>query len=149
MKALMLIAGVISLTIVLSGLFDSETTGAESSGEGSANGVTRQAKDAADAARRSTIEKKDELERQVRIELETIQGEIRSWQGKTQAMSDEARAELERAIKRLEMRKELARRKLEDLRQTTTSTWARWQEGMVQTLDDLKRAYRDAVAALP
>ena len=150
MKALRLMATVISLTIALSGLFDSETTGAEPSGEGSAvNGMASQAKDVADAARRATIETKDEIERRVRSELETIHGEIRTWQGKTDAMSDEARAELERAIKRLEMRKELARRKLEDLRQTTASTWARWQEGMVRTLEELKRAYRDTVAALP
>lgn len=106
--------------------------------EGTTGRMTKEAKETVEA-----------FEKEARAELGTIQAGITRLQMKTNEASDEARAELEKAIKKLESKKAEARKRIEELHQATASSWSRLRAGMIAALNDARRSYRDALSALP
>ncbi len=56
---------------------------------------------------------------------------------------------VQRMIADLEKKKEVARKRLEELKSAGASAWAGWQRGMSAAVEDLRRSSRKALSHLP
>ena len=68
-----------------------------------------------------------------------MQAKIAELQKKTSAASMEAREEMQKAIQDLEKKKDEARRKLDEVNESTTSAWSTLKDGMAIAVEDLKK----------
>lgn len=111
--------------------------------------IVRDTKEAVEATKQYTIQQKETFQKAVRSELIDLQARIAELQKKTDAVSAEARAEMQKALKELEGKKEEAKKKLEELNESTSSTWGRLKDGMNAAVEDLKKSYKETVSKLP
>lgn len=111
--------------------------------------VARDTKEAVEAAKQYTIQQKEAFQKVIHVELNEMQVKIAVLQKKTSAASVEARAEMQKAIQDLEKKKDEARRKLDDMNESTTSAWSKLKDGMTIAVEDLKKSYKKAVSTLP
>lgn len=121
----------------------------ERSGGSSAAEVSREAKEAIEATKEYTAEQKDAFQKAVKRELEDLQANLKVLQQKTNEASAEARLQLQKAVTKLEQKKEVARKKLEELNAASTLAWSALKEGMNAALQDLKTSYDDTISRLP
>ena len=119
----------------------SEVTGSEK--------IVKETKEAVEATKLYTIEKKEAFERTVQAELHDIQAKITDLQTKTATVSDAARIELQKAIKDLETKKDEARKALNQLHSSTTSAWNGLNDDMNLALERLRKSYKDSLSKLP
>ena len=111
--------------------------------------IEKETKEAVEATRQYTIEKKDAFERAFRAELRDIQVKIADLQNKTATASGEARVELQKAVKDLETKKNAARKTLDELHTATASAWNRLKDDMNLALERLRKSYKDSLSKLP
>lgn len=111
--------------------------------------MVRDTKEAVEATKQYTIQQKEAFQKVIRAELNEMQVKIADLQKKTSAASMEARAEMQKAIQDLEKKKDVARKKLDEVNESTTSVWSKLKDAMAIAVEDLKKSYKEAVSKLP
>ena len=110
----------------------------------------RTAKRPLEATKQYTIQQKEAFEKTVQDELNELHSKDRGATEKDSARPLlEARKDLQKAIQDLEKKKDEARRKFEEVTESTSSAWRLLKDGMTAAVEDLKKSYREAVSKLP
>ena len=111
--------------------------------------VIREAQEAVTASKDYTIQQKDAFQRKVQTELDEIQVRIRQLRGQVKHASAEARADLQKAIKELEKKKDLANKKVKAIHSATASSWEQVKSKTEAAMDDLRDSLKRALSHLP
>lgn len=111
--------------------------------------VIRDTKEAVESTKQYTREQKERFLQTVHAELGDLQIKITELQKKTSVASAEARAELQKAIQDLEHRKNEARKRFDEMNASTSSAWSKMKDGLNESLEDLKKSYRETLSKLP
>ncbi|MFZ1501712.1 MAG: hypothetical protein WAS50_01055 [Nitrospira sp.] len=114
-----------------------------------ADKVIRDTKEAVESTKQYTREQKDSFLQAVQAELGDLQIKMTELQKKTSVASAEARTELQKAIQDLEHRKNEARKRFDELNASTSSAWSKMKDGLNESLEDLKKSYRETLSKLP
>ena len=111
--------------------------------------VIRETQEAATATKDYTIQQKDAFQRKVQTELDQMKVRIRQLRGQVKHTSTEARADLQKAIKELEKKKDLASKKVEAIHSATASSWEQVKSKTEAAMDDLRDSLKRALSHLP
>jgi hypothetical protein len=111
--------------------------------------VIRETQEAATATKDYTIQQKDAFQRKVQTELDEMKVRIRQLHGQVKHASTEARADLQKAIKELEKKKDLASKKVEAIHSATASSWEQVKSKTEAAMDDLRDSLKRALSHLP
>lgn len=111
--------------------------------------VIREAQEAVTITKDYTIQQKDAFRRKVQTELDEMQVRITQLRGQVTHTSAEARADIQKAIKELEKKKDLANKKAEDIHSATASSWEQAKSKTEAMMDDLRDSLTRARSYLP
>jgi ribosome-interacting GTPase 1 len=111
--------------------------------------VIRETQEAVTATKDYTIQQKDAFQRKVQTELDEMKVRIRHLRGQVKHASAEARADLQKAIKELEKKKDLASKKVEAIHSATASSWEQVKSKTEAAMDDLRDSLSRALSYLP
>ena len=111
--------------------------------------LVRDTKDTVEATKQYTLQQKEAFQKTIQVELNEMQVKIADLQKKTSAASAEARGEMKKAVQDLEKKKDVARKKLEEVNESTSSAWSTLKDGMTTAVTDLKKSYHEAVSKFP
>ena len=103
---------------------------------------------ATDAAAKASKEKQSYLQKTDK-EIQDWTTKIKSLQERSETSGAKTREEIDRHIKTVKEDLEADRKKLEELRSSSTNAWESLHKGLDRTLDDVKRHYQKAVSATP
>jgi hypothetical protein len=133
--------GLLSMPVVVAaGASDKPVTG---------DTVIREAQEAVTATKDYTIQQKDAFQRKVQTELNEMNVRIRHLRGQVKHASVEARADLQKSIKELEKKKDLASKKVEAIHSATASSWEQVKSKTEAAMDDLRDSLNRALSDLP
>jgi ribosome-interacting GTPase 1 len=133
--------GLLTIPVVLpAGASDKPVTG---------DTVVREAQEAVTATKDYTIQQKDAFQRKVQTELDEMQVRIRQLRGEVKHVSGEARVEIQKAIRELEKKKDLASKKVEAIQSATASSWEQVKSKTEAAMDDLRDSLTRARSYLP
>jgi ribosome-interacting GTPase 1 len=111
--------------------------------------VIREAQEAVTATKDYTIQQKDAFQRKAQTELDEMKVRIRQLRGQVKHASAEAQADLQKAIKELEKKKNLASKKVEAIHSATASSWEQVKSKTEAAMDDLRDSLNRALSYLP
>ena len=111
--------------------------------------VIRETQEAVTATKDYTVQQKDAFQRKVQTELDEMQVRITQLRGQVKHASAEARADIQKAIKELEKKKDLAQKKAEDIHSATASSWEQVKSKTSAAMDDLRESFNRAKSHLP
>lgn len=111
--------------------------------------VIRETQEAVTATKDYTIQQKEAFQRKVQAELDEMQLRIAQLRGQVTHASGEAQADVQKAIKELEKKKELAQKKVEDIHSATASSWEQVKSKTAVAMDDLRDSFTRARSHLP
>ena len=106
--------------------------------------VRRDAGKTADSAAKLTQQSKEEFQEKLEARLKTLDGEIEKLREKGSDLKDEAKVDWERKMADLETKRETARTKLAEVRESSGEAWKDVQKGAEAAWDDLDKAFQDA-----
>ena len=116
-----------------------ETPGAVTSED-----MRREAGQAVDTAAKYSEQVKDEFQGRLEARLEELDGEIAALREKGRDLKDEAKADWDRKLADLEAKRDAARAKLTEVKQSGAAAWKDVQQGAQSAWDDLEQAFKDA-----
>jgi hypothetical protein len=111
--------------------------------------VVKEAQEAAIATKDYTIQQKDVFQRKVQVELDEIQVHIAKLRGQVNHASTEARTDIQKAIVELEKKRDLAKKKAEDIHSATASSWEQVKSKTAAAMDDLRDSVNRTLSHLP
>ena len=111
--------------------------------------MVRDTKEAVESTKQYTLQQKESFQKTVQAELAEMQAKIADLQTKTSAASVEARQEMQKALKDLELKKEEARKQLDVVSRSTSSAWSALKDNVNAAVADLKKSYKETVSKLP
>lgn len=111
--------------------------------------VIKQTQEAMIATKVYTIQQKDAFQRKVQAELEEIQVHITKLRGQVNHASTEARTDIQKAIAELEKKRDLAKKKAEDIHSATASSWEQVKSKTAAAMDDLRDSVNRTLSHLP
>lgn len=111
--------------------------------------VIRETQEAVTATKDYTIQQKDAFQRKVQAELDEMQVRITQLRGQARHASTEARADLQKALREIEKKKDLANKKVKAIRSATASSWEQVKSKTEAALKDLRDALNRALTHLP
>jgi signal transduction protein with GAF and PtsI domain len=111
--------------------------------------VIRETQEAMTATKDYTIHQKDAFQRKVQTELDEMQVRITQLRGQVAHASEEARADIQKAIADLEKKKDLAQKKVEDIHSATASSWEQVKSKTSAAMDDLLDLHNRTLSHLP
>jgi len=111
--------------------------------------VIRETQEAVTATKDYTIQQKDAFKRKVQTELDEMQVRITQLRGQVKHASGEARADVQKAIRELEKKKDLANKKVEAIHSATASSWEQVKSKTAAAMDDLRDSLNRALSHLP
>ena len=111
--------------------------------------VIRETQEAVTATKDYTIQQKDAFQRKVQMELDEMEERITQLRGKAKHASAEARADLQKAIRELEKKKDLAHKKAQDIHSATASSWEQVKSKTTAAMDDLRASLNRTLSHLP
>jgi Skp family chaperone for outer membrane proteins len=126
--------------VVAAGVSDKPMTG---------DRVIRETQEAVTATKDYTIHQKDAFQRKVQTELDEMQTRITQLRGQVKHASEEARADIQKAIEDLEKKKNLAHKKAEDIHSATASSWEQVKSKTSAAMDDLRDSLNRTLSHLP
>lgn len=137
------IVGIVLLAIpvvVVAGLSDKPVTG---------DSVIRETQEAMRATKDFTIQQKDAFQRKVQTELDEMEVRITQLRGQVKHASAEARADIQKAIGELEIKKGLAEKKAQKLHSATASSWEQAKLKTAAAMDDLRDTLTRTLSHFP
>ena len=141
-----MLSGIVGITLLLmpvvvaAGAPDKPVTG---------DTVIREAREAVTATKDYTIHQKDAFQRKVQTELDEMQVRITQLRGQVKHASEEARADIQKAIEDLEKKKTLVHKKAEDIHSATASSWEQVKSKTSAAMDDLRDSLNRTLSHLP
>ena len=133
--------GLLSMSVVVAaGASDKPETG---------DTVIQEAQEAVTATKDYTIQQKDAFQRKVQTELDEMKVRIRHLRGQVKHASAEARVDLQKAIKEVEKKKDLASKKVAAIHSATSSSWEQVKSKTEAAMDDLRDSLNRALSYLP
>jgi TolA-binding protein len=132
--------GLLTLSVVSACASDKPVTG---------DTVIRETQEAVTATKDYTIQQKAVFQRKVQAELDEMQLRIAQLRGQVTHASVEAQADVQKAIKELEKKKELSQKKVEDIHSATASSWEQVKSKTAAAMDDLRDSFTRARSHLP
>jgi TolA-binding protein len=111
--------------------------------------VIRETQEAVTATKDYTIQQKEVFQRKVQAELDEMQLRIAQLRGQVTHASVEAQADVQKAIREIEKKKELAQKKVEDIHSATASSWEQVKSKTAAAMDDLRDSFIRARSHLP
>jgi hypothetical protein len=115
----------------------------------SSDAVIRETQEAVTATKDYTIQQKDAFQRNVQTELDEIQTHIVRLRGQVTHASEEAKADIQKAIGELEKKKDLASKKAQDIQSATASSWEQVKAKATAAMDDLRHSLNRTLSHLP
>ena len=106
--------------------------------------VRRDAGKAVDSATKLAQQSKAEFQEKLEARLKTLDAEIEKLREKGSNLKDEAKVNWERKMADLETKREIARTKLAEVRDSSGEAWKDVQKGAQAAWDDLDKAFQDA-----
>ena len=106
--------------------------------------VQRDAGKAVDTVAEFSQQTKEEFQTRLEGRLEKLDGEITALREKGRDLKDEAKADWDRKLADLEVKREAARAKLAEVKQSSAEAWKDVQHGAQSAWDDLEQAFQDA-----
>ncbi len=106
--------------------------------------VRRDAGQAAETAAEYSRQTKEEFQKKLDAQLQTMDVEIAKLREKGGDLKDEAKADWEQKMAALEVKREAARVKLDAVGDSTAEAWKDVQQGAQAAWDELDKAFRDA-----
>ena len=140
-----MLSGIVGITwllmpvVVSAGAPDKPVTG---------NTVIREAREAVTATKDYTIQQKDAFQRKVQTELDEVQVRITQLRRQVEHASGSARADIQKSIRELEKKKELASKKAQEIHSATASSWEQVQSKTVAAMDDLRESLNQTLSHL-
>ena len=111
--------------------------------------VIRETQEAVTASKDYTIQQKDAFQRKVQTELDEMQSRIAHLRGQVTHASVEAQADIQKAMRELEKKKDLASKKAQDIHSATASSWEQVKSKTAVAMDDLRDSFTRARSHLP
>jgi hypothetical protein len=111
--------------------------------------IVRETKEAMRATKDYTIQQKDAFQRRVQTELDEMQVHIAQLREQVKHESGKARADIQKAIKELERKSDLATNKLQDIHSATASSWEQAKSKTAAAMDDLRDSLNRTLSQLP
>ena len=111
--------------------------------------VVREAREAVTATKDYTIQQKDAFQRKVQSELDEVQVRITQLRGQVNHASAEARMDIQKAIRELEKKKDLAEKKVQDIHSATASSWEQVKTKTTVAMDDLRDSLTRILSRFP
>jgi hypothetical protein len=111
--------------------------------------VIRETQEAVTATKDYTIQQKDAFQRKVQKELDEAQSRITQLRGQATHASEEAKAEIQKAIGELEKKKDLAQKKAQEIHSATASSWEQVKARTSAAMDDLRHSLNRTLSHLP
>ncbi len=111
--------------------------------------VIRETQEVVAATKDYTIHQKDAFQRKVQTELDEMQVRITQLRGQVKHASEEARADIQKAIEDLEKKKTLVHKKAEDIHSATASSWEQVKSKTSAAMDDLRDSLNRTLSHLP
>ena len=106
--------------------------------------VGRNVAQAADSTAAYAEQEKDKYVRKTRAEVDELGAEIDRLGVKARAARDDVKAKLDKDIAALDGKRDVAERKLDDLKSANAGAWKHLKAGMDNALADLKRSFEKA-----
>ncbi|MEK7764096.1 MAG: hypothetical protein AAB433_21200 [Nitrospirota bacterium] len=128
------------LVLVAAGASDKPTTGDK---------VIRETQEAVTATKDYTIHQKDAFQRKVQTELDEMQVHITKLRDQVNHASTEARSDIQKTITELEKKRDLAKKKAEDIHSATASSWEQVKSKTSAAMDDLRNSLNRTLSHLP
>jgi len=132
--------GLLTLSVVSACASDKPVTG---------DTVIRETQEAVTATKDYTIQQKDAFQRKVQTELDEMQSRIAHLRGQVTHASAEAQADIQKAMRELEKKKDLASKKAQDIHSATASSWEQVKVNTTAAMDDLRDSFMRARSHLP
>jgi len=132
--------GLLTLSVVSACASDKPVTG---------DTVIRETQEAVTATKDYTIQQKDAFQRKVQTELDEMQSRIAHLRGQVTHASAEAQADIQKAMRGLEKKKDLASKKAQDIHSATASSWEQVKVKTTAAMDDLRDSFTRARSHLP
>lgn len=106
--------------------------------------VRREAGEAVDTAAKFSQQTKEEFLTRLEARLEKLDGEVAALREKGRDLKDEAKADWDRKLADLEAKRDAARTKLAEVKESSAEAWKDVQQGAQSAWDDLEQAFQDA-----
>ena len=106
--------------------------------------VRHDAGQAADTAAEYSRQTKEEFEKKLETRLKELDGEIAKLREKGRSLKDKAKADWDQKMTELETKRDAARAKLVEVRDSSGEAWKNVQKGAESAYDDLDKAFHDA-----
>ncbi len=103
--------------------------------------VKRESKEALEATKTNTLQKKEEYQKKATTELARLRDWIRDLEDKVKRAGAESKAFFNKAMAELDRQREAARKKLDELKSASAEAWEKLRAGMDAALEDLKKSY--------
>jgi TolA-binding protein len=111
--------------------------------------VIRETQEAVTATKDYTIHQKDAFQRKVQTELDEMQAHITKLRDQVNHASTEARSDIQKTITELEKKRDLAKKKAEDIHSATASSWEQVKSKTSAAMDDLRDSVNRTLSHLP
>jgi hypothetical protein len=107
--------------------------------------VRRDADTAVDTATAAVVEAKKDFEVRFKTSLTELEAEIAKLYEKGVALKDEVGVRWSEKMAELKVKQKVAREKLDEISTATGEAWVRMEKGAQSALDDLRKAFQEAV----
>jgi hypothetical protein len=111
--------------------------------------IAQDAQETVEATKQYTAQQKEAFQKAAHAELEAIQRQVRALQSKAGQASASARAEMQKSLFDLGVKKEATGKQLDELRLATDSRWDEVKSGIHRAIDEMKQSYRNILSRLP
>lgn len=104
--------------------------------------IAKEARETVEATVQYTAQEKEAFQRKAQEEFAEIQSRMTALQGQADKASASARAELQKSIQELEVKKEAARKQLDALKSATDAKWNEMKTGVHAAIEEMNQSYQ-------
>jgi len=108
--------------------------------------LKQDAKDAVTATRAYLIQQKEQLEKTLGNKMTDFEKQLSDLKSKPARLGDQAKAEWSNTLAQLQQKKQVAAKKLEQLKNSTTDKWQDFKSGAEAAVADLEKGLKEAFA---
>lgn len=104
--------------------------------------ITKEARETIEATAQYTTQQKEAFQRKAQEEFDAIQKQMAALQGKADKASASARAELQKSIHELEVKKKAVKQQLDGLKSATDAKWDEMRAGVHSAIEEMNQSFQ-------
>ena len=108
--------------------------------------VKQQAKEAVNSTKEFVVQQKEQLQKSLSSKLDEFDRKLDELKGKSSQVSEKTKNELRDTLSQLQQKKEIAAKKLEQLKSSGAGAWQEIKAGAEKAFAELDQAFKDASA---